>query len=130
MTPLLSTIKARLWALLVLLNVLLALLGAWSLYNLERASVSLEDLYAAKLLNIESLEQAALLVTVSIPAGAPEKAVLNLTGPIVINYEARMGLQVPQSADGPQQVNMHTLQPVEPDSSAAAPAAAEAAPQK
>lgn len=83
-----------------------------------------------QLLNIESLEQAALLVTVSIPAGAPEKAVLNLTGPIVINYEARMGLQVPQSADGPQQVNMHTLQPVEPDSSAAAPAAAEAAPQK
>lgn len=33
MTPLLSTIKARLWALLALLNVLLALLGAWSLYN-------------------------------------------------------------------------------------------------
>ena len=55
MTPLLSTIKARLWALLALLNVLLALLGAWSLYNLERASVSLEDMYAAKLLNIESL---------------------------------------------------------------------------
>ncbi|OAS27115.1 MCP four helix bundle domain-containing protein [Pseudomonas putida] len=55
MTPLLSTMKARLWALLVLLNVLLALLGAWSLYNLERTSVSLEDMYAAKLLNIESL---------------------------------------------------------------------------
>ncbi|MTJ94227.1 MAG: flagellar assembly protein FliW [Desulfovibrio sp.] len=83
-----------------------------------------------QLLNIESLEQAALLVTVSIPAGAPEKAVLNLTGPIVINYEARMGLQVPQCADGPQQVNMHTLQPVEGEGLGGGPASGEAAPQK
>ena len=83
-----------------------------------------------QLLSIESLEQAALLVTVSIPAGAPEKAVLNLTGPIVINFEGRVGLQIPQCADGPQQVNMHTLQPVEPEDQAAAPAAEETAPQK
>jgi len=68
-----------------------------------------------QLLCIESLAQAAVLVTVSIPAGAPEKAVLNLTGPIVINYEARVGLQVPQCADGPQQVNLHSLKPVEPE---------------
>ena len=83
-----------------------------------------------QLLSIESLEQAALLVTVSIPAGAPEKAVLNLTGPIVINFESRVGLQIPQCADGPQQVNMHTLQPVDPEDHAAAPAADKAAPQK
>ena len=93
-----------------------------------------------QLLNIESLEQAAVLVTVSIPAGAPEKAVLNLTGPIVINYEARMGLQIPQSADGPQQVNMHSLKPAEAepqgnepagDSSAAQnPGSAKPAPQE
>ena len=83
-----------------------------------------------QLLSIESLDQAALLVTVSIPAGAPEKAVLNLTGPIVINFEGRVGLQIPQCADGPQQVNMHTLQPVEPEDQAAAPAAEETAPQK
>lgn len=83
-----------------------------------------------QLLSIESLEQAALLVTVSIPAGAPEKAVLNLTGPIVINFEGRVGLQIPQCADGPQQVNMHTLKPVEPEDHTAAPAADEAAPQK
>ncbi len=83
-----------------------------------------------QLLSIESLEQAALLVTVSIPAGAPEKAVLNLTGPIVINFEGRVGLQIPQSADGPQQVNMHTLQPVEPEDRAAESAADKAAPQK
>ena len=83
-----------------------------------------------QLLSIESLDQAALLVTVSIPAGAPEKAVLNLTGPIVINFEMRVGLQIPQCADGPQQVNMHTLQPVDPEDRAAAPAADKAAPQK
>ncbi|QCC86487.1 flagellar assembly protein FliW [Desulfovibrio desulfuricans] len=81
-----------------------------------------------QLLSIESLEQAAVLVTVSIPAGAPEKAVLNLTGPIVINYEVRMGLQVPQSADGPQQVNMHSLKPVEAEEQAAAQSAGEVAP--
>ena len=83
-----------------------------------------------QLLNIESLDQAALLVTVSIPAGAPEKAVLNLTGPIVINFEMRVGLQIPQCADGPQQVNMHTLQPVESEDRAAESAVDKAAPQK
>ena len=83
-----------------------------------------------QLLSIESLDQAALLVTVSIPAGAPEKAVLNLTGPIVINFEMRVGLQIPQCADGPQQVNMHTLQPVESEDRAAESAVDKAAPQK
>ena len=83
-----------------------------------------------QLLRIESLHQAALLVTVSIPAGAPEKAVLNLTGPIVINFEMRVGLQIPQCADGPQQVNMHTLQPVESEDRAAESAVDKAAPQK
>lgn len=66
-----------------------------------------------KLLEIERMEDAAILVTVSIPAGEPDKATLNLTGPIVINHKARVGLQVPQSTDGPQQVNMHSLKPVE-----------------
>ena len=83
-----------------------------------------------QLLSIESLDQAALLVTVSIPAGVPEKAVLNLTGPIVINFEMRVGLQIPQCADGPQQVNMHTLQPVESEDRAAESAVDKAAPQK
>ena len=64
-----------------------------------------------RLLRLADLGQAAVLVTVSIPAGEPEKAVLNLTGPIVINHEARLGLQVPQSAEGVQQVNMHSLKP-------------------
>lgn len=73
-----------------------------------------------QLLHIESLEQAAVLVTVSIPAGAPEQAALNLTGPIVINYEARVGLQVPQCGEGLQQVNLHSLKPVEEEQGAKA----------
>jgi flagellar assembly factor FliW len=48
------------------------------------------------LLRLRSSEDVAVLVTVSIPAGAPDKAVLNLTGPLVINHEARLGLQIPQ----------------------------------
>ena len=48
------------------------------------------------ILNIVSREQVAVLVTVSIPAGRPEKTALNLSGPILINHEARLGLQVPQ----------------------------------
>ena len=48
------------------------------------------------------MRQAAILVTVSIPQGQPEKVALNLSGPIVINSEARVGLQVPQvDADRP-----------------------------
>ena len=80
-----------------------------------------------QLLSIENLEQAAVLVTVSIPAGAPEKAVLNLTGPIVINYEARMGLQVPQCTEGLQQINLHSLKPVEAEDQEAESATGEAA---
>ena len=57
-----------------------------------------------QLLSIESLEQAAL----------------NLTGPIVINYEARVGLQVPQCVEGLQQVNLHSLKPVEEGQGASA----------
>ena len=48
------------------------------------------------ILEIASREQVAVLVTVSIQAGRPEKTALNLSGPILINHEARLGLQVPQ----------------------------------
>lgn len=65
-----------------------------------------------QLLQIAGLGETAILVTVSIPAGQPEAAVLNLAGPIVINSQAHLGLQVPQCADGPQQVYMHSLKPV------------------
>ena len=49
-----------------------------------------------KILHIAKREQVAVLVTVSIPKGHPEKTALNLSGPILINHEARLGLQVPQ----------------------------------
>jgi flagellar assembly factor FliW len=52
------------------------------------------------MLNINSPEDLSVLVTVTIPVGRPEEACLNLTGPVAINHEARLGLQVPQSEPG------------------------------
>ena len=39
---------------------------------------------------------------------------VRLTGPIFINHKVRLGVQAPQSVEGPQQINMHTLKPVAP----------------
>jgi flagellar assembly factor FliW len=50
-----------------------------------------------KLLRIENIRQVMVLVTVAIPPGKPENTTLNLTGPVVINMQARIGLQVPQT---------------------------------
>ncbi len=66
-----------------------------------------------QLLQIADMEETAVLVTVSIPAGQPEAAVLNMAGPIIINSQARLGLQVPQCGDGPQQIYMDSLKPVD-----------------
>lgn len=61
-----------------------------------------------RLLKLENIRQVAVLVTVSIPAGQPEKTALNLTGPILINHRARIGLQVPQTdASLPPQFYLH-----------------------
>ncbi|MFV0347199.1 MAG: flagellar assembly protein FliW [Halodesulfovibrio sp.] len=64
-----------------------------------------------KLLRLQNIRQVAVLVTVSIPKGEPEKTALNLTGPILINHQAKLGLQVPQ-VDGkfPNQVYLHMPQ--------------------
>ncbi|MDD3312319.1 flagellar assembly protein FliW [Pseudodesulfovibrio sp.] len=53
-----------------------------------------------KTLKIENVRQLAILVTVTIPPNKPEETTLNLQGPIVINTQARIGLQVPQSEAG------------------------------
>lgn len=53
-----------------------------------------------KALKIENIKQLAILVTVTIPQSKPENTTLNLQGPIVINTEARIGLQVPQTDAG------------------------------
>lgn len=60
-----------------------------------------------KLMQIKETDETAILVTVTIPPGQPEKAMLNLTGPIVINHHARLGLQIPQAFEGPAQVSMY-----------------------
>jgi len=53
-----------------------------------------------KVLKIENVKQLAVLVTVTIPQNKPEDTTLNLQGPIVINTEMRIGLQVPQTEAG------------------------------
>ena len=50
-----------------------------------------------KILKITEREQLAVLVTVAIPPGKPEQTVISLTGPILINHAARIGLQAPQT---------------------------------
>lgn len=63
-----------------------------------------------KLLRLKNERQVAVLVTVSIPTGRPEETALNLTGPICINHEARLGLQVPQAdEDLPAQILLSDL---------------------
>lgn len=49
------------------------------------------------MLNVERPEQVSILVTVSVPPNKPEETCLNLTGPIIINHESRLAMQVPQS---------------------------------
>ncbi len=65
-----------------------------------------------KILRLQNIRQVAVLVTVSIPAGEPQKTALNLTGPILINYEARIGLQAPQvESKYPSHLYLHELTP-------------------
>lgn len=56
------------------------------------------------MLQVQDAKEVTVLVTVSIPPGHPESTALNLTGPILINHEARIGLQVPQAEVNPPRV--------------------------
>ena len=49
-----------------------------------------------RILRLDNVRQLGVLVTVTIPPGRPDETTLNLGGPIVINSEARRGMQVPQ----------------------------------
>ncbi len=61
-----------------------------------------------RLLKAEKREDLAVLVTASIPPGKPEETALNLFGPILINHQARLGLQVPQvEGSGPAKMYVH-----------------------
>ena len=53
-----------------------------------------------KALKMDNIRQLAVLVTVTIPQDKPQDTTLNLQGPIVINTEARIGLQIPQTEAG------------------------------
>ncbi len=48
----------------------------------------------------EERDNVAVLVTVSIPEGKPEETSLNLVGPILVNREKRVGMQIPQADSG------------------------------
>ena len=62
-----------------------------------------------KLLQITTREELAVLVTVAIPPGRPEETVISLTGPILINHAAKIGLQVPQTElRGPTKLSLNT----------------------
>ena len=62
-----------------------------------------------KILQVEKREDLAVLVTVAIPPGRPEETVLSLTGPILINYAAKIGVQVPQTdLKGPTKISLNT----------------------
>ena len=60
-----------------------------------------------RMLKIGKSQDASILVTVSIPQGHPEEAMLNLTGPIVLNHQERIGMQIPQVCEGPTQVKIY-----------------------
>ena len=63
---------------------------------IDEYSVRLSDA-EQHMLSVDDPAQVSVLVTVSIPAGKPNETCLNLLGPVVINHEARIGLQVPQA---------------------------------
>ena len=61
-----------------------------------------------RILKLSSVRQAAVLVTVTIPPGQPEQTALNLTGPILVNHTARLGMQIPQTdSDYPSHLYLH-----------------------
>lgn len=62
---------------------------------MERYEIKVGDA-EQKVLQLESREHVAVLVTVTIPPGRPENTTLNLSGPIIINTVTRVGLQIPQ----------------------------------
>lgn len=62
-----------------------------------------------RLLRITKREELAVLVTVAIPPGKPEQTVLSLSGPILINQAAKIGLQAPQTDfKGPPKLLLNT----------------------
>lgn len=64
-----------------------------------------------QLLQAQDASELAVLVTATIPPGKPEQTALNLLGPIVINHQAKLGLQIPQAEGGmPAQFFVHAVE--------------------
>jgi flagellar assembly factor FliW len=49
-----------------------------------------------KTLRVDTADEVAVLVTVTIPRNKPDETTLNLSGPIILNTKERLGLQAPQ----------------------------------
>lgn len=49
-----------------------------------------------RILKVRSIRDLVILVSVTVPKGDPEGTTLNLTGPICVNVQERLGLQAPQ----------------------------------
>lgn len=49
-----------------------------------------------RILRVRSIRDLVILVTVTVPRGNPEGTTLNLTGPVCVNVQERLGLQSPQ----------------------------------
>ena len=74
----------------------LGLLVADPFSFMEKFSLRLSDAEQS-LIKAENPEQVTVLATVHIPPGKPEETSLNLSGPILVNHETKLGLQVPQA---------------------------------
>jgi len=48
------------------------------------------------IIQVKNSQDLLVFVTVTIPYGKPDQTALNLSGPIFINHEKRIGLQIPQ----------------------------------
>jgi flagellar assembly factor FliW len=49
-----------------------------------------------RILKVRSIRDLVILVSVTVPKGDPQASTLNLTGPICVNVQERLGLQSPQ----------------------------------
>jgi flagellar assembly factor FliW len=49
-----------------------------------------------RILRVRSIRDLVILVSVTVPKGDPQGSTLNLTGPICVNVQERLGLQSPQ----------------------------------
>ncbi len=105
---LLSSVESAMLILQSLEHASLGLLVAELYSFLPNHKVKIGDV-EQKVLELEEASETTVLVTLSIPHGAPERTSLNLTGPIVINTNKKLGLQIPQSDVKPSHVLLSSL---------------------